>query len=170
MDERIVNILNILDNDDSLSQREISRRTNISLGTVNALISHCIKTGLIKVKRLNSRNIRYVLTCEGMKELTKKSITYIQKSYQAIVEIQRKVRELAEEKTGEGKTIILLGKEDEIYQLAVNALEEAKIDFQHRTGIEGLPQDDSSFLIYWDPEYCDIKDMKIESKNIFSRK
>jgi DNA-binding Lrp family transcriptional regulator len=32
MDERILNILHILEADDSLSQREISRRTNISLG------------------------------------------------------------------------------------------------------------------------------------------
>ena len=170
MDERIVNILNILQTDDSLSQREISRRANISLGTVNALISRCIRTGLVKVKKLNSRNIRYMLTPEGMKELTRKSMAYIKKSYQAILEVEQKVRELAEEKTGEGKNIILLGAEDEIYQIAANALRASNISFKHISVKEELPEDEDCFVIHWNPDYCEEDMEDVESRNIFSRR
>ena len=169
MDERIINILNILETDDSLSQREISRRANISLGTVNALISRCIRTGLVQVKRLNSRKIRYMLTCEGMKELTRKSMAYIKRSYQAILEVEQKVRELAEEKTGEGKNIILLGAEDEIYQIVARTLEAANIDFQHVTSNEELPREGNCFVIHWDPDFCEPEGQGIEIRNIFSR-
>ena len=170
MDERILSILHILEADDSLSQREISRKANISLGTVNALISQCIRTGLIKVKKLNSRKIRYILTCEGMKELTSRSINYIQKSYQAILEMEQKVRELAEEMAGEGKDIILLGAEDEIYQIAARTLQAANIGFQHVTSNEELPQAGNFFVIYWDPDYCYPEGQSIEARNIFSKK
>lgn len=169
MDERIINILNILETDDSLSQREISRRANISLGTVNALISQCIRTGLVKVKKLNSRNIRYMLTPEGMKELTRKSMAYIKRSYQAILEVEQKVRELAEEKTGEGKNIILLGAEDEIYQIAARTLQAANIGFQHVTSNEELPREGNCFVIHWDPDFCEPEGQGIEIRNIFSR-
>ena len=169
MDERILNILHILEADDSLSQREISRRANISLGTVNALISQCIRTGLIKVKKLNSRKIRYILTCEGMKELTSRSINYIQKSYQAILEMEQKVRELAEEMAGEGKDIILLGAEDEIYQIAARTLQAANIGFQHVRIKEELPREGNCFVIHWDPDFCEPEGQGIEIRNIFSR-
>ena len=170
MDERILNILHILEADDSLSQREISRRANISLGTVNALISRCIRTGLVQVKRLNSRKIRYMLTCEGMKELTKRSIAYIQKSYQAILEVEQKVRELAEEKVKEGKAIVLLGAKDEIYQIAVNALRASNISFKHISVKEELPEDEDCFVIHWNPDYCEEDMEDVESRNIFSRR
>ena len=170
MDERIVNILNILQTDDSLSQREISRRANISLGTVNALISRCIRTGLVKVKKLNSRNIRYMLTPEGMKELTRKSMAYIKKAYQAILEVEQKVRELAEEKVKEGKAIVLLGAKDEIYQIVAKALETSNINFQHIKKIEELQQNENCFVIYWNPDYCDEDLAEVESRNIFSKK
>lgn len=170
MDERIVNILNILDTDNSLSQRELSKKTNISLGTVNSLINHCVSKGLVKVKKLNPRNIQYILTYDGMKALTKRSISYIQKSYQAILEIQDRVREIAEEKIGQGKKIVLLAEEDEIYQLAVNTLKESKIGFQHIRELEELAEEkDKLFVIYWDPDYCP-EDIGVESINIFSKR
>ena len=170
MDERIINILNILETDDSLSQREIPGGQISPLGTVNALISRCIRTGLVKVKKLNSRNIRYMLTPEGMKELTRKSMAYIKRSYQAILEVEQKVRELAEEKTGEGKNIILLGAEDEIYQIAARTLQAANMSFQHVTSNEELPQEGNCFVIHWDPDYCEPEGQGIEIRNIFSRR
>ena len=74
MDERIINILNILDDDNTLSQRDIAKKINIGLGTVNALIKHCAKKGFLKVKKLNARNVQYLLTSDGMKEISKQTI------------------------------------------------------------------------------------------------
>lgn len=171
MDERIINILNILESDDTLTQREIAEKSNVGLGTVNSLIRHCTKKGLIKVKRLNSRNVKYLLTTDGMKEITKRSINYIQKSYQAIVEIQDRVRCIAEDKVGQGKKIVLLSKQDEIYQLAVKTLHENNFYFQHFEDMEQIPEKNKElFVIYWDPIYCNIEDIGVESMNLFSKK
>ena len=171
MDERVISILKILEDDHTISQREIAKKTNVGLGTANALIKHCTKKGLIKVKKLNARSAQYLLTADGMKEITKRSINYIQKSYQAIVEIQDRVRCIAAEKIGQGKKIVLLSKQDEIYQLAVNALNENNFGFQHYEDMEQMPEkNEELFVIYWNPNYCAIDDLGVESMNLFSKK
>ena len=88
-----------------------------------------------------------MLTPEGMKELTKRSIAYIQKSYQAILEVEQKAKELAEEKVKEGKAIVLLGAKDEIYQIVAKA-PASNINFQHKKN-EELQQNENCFVIYW---------------------
>ena len=106
-----------------------------------------------------------MLTPEGMKELTRKSMAYIKRSYQAILEVEQKVREMA----GEGKDIILLGAEDEIYQIAARTLQAAGISFQHVRIKEELPREGNCFVIHWDPDFCEPEGQGIEIRNIFSR-
>ena len=95
MDEKITDVITILDREDSPSQREIAKQTGFSVGLVNTLIKKCAKKGLVKIERLNSRNIKYILTPEGIKEKTQKTIDYIKRSYQAIQQLQNRVAELA---------------------------------------------------------------------------
>jgi DNA-binding MarR family transcriptional regulator len=107
MDEKITDVLTILDREDSPSQREIAKQTGFSVGLVNTLIKKCAKKGLVKIERLNSRNIKYILTPEGIKEKTQKTIDYIKRSYQAIQQLQNRVTELALKHSSEGKEIYL---------------------------------------------------------------
>lgn len=168
MEEKITDILNILDTKESPSQREIAKETGISLGLVNTLLKKCAKKGLIKIERLNSRNIKYILTPAGIKEKTKKTITYVKKSYQAIKEIEAEVLKLAARAEREDKKIYLYSDEqdDEILDLVSLVLKENDLEFKVFSKQEELAglKEENCLLLHWDP---DLKVKHLEPVNIF---
>jgi len=168
MEQKITDILNILNSKDSPSQREIAKEAGISLGLVNTLLKKCAKKGLIKIERLNSRNIKYILTPAGIKEKTKKTIRYVKKSYQAIKEIEAEVLKLAARAEKEDKDLYLYSdeKEDEILDLVSLVLRENNLEFEVFTAEEELAKinKEESLLLHWDP---DLKVEHLEPVNIF---
>ncbi len=170
MDQKMTDVLNILASGDNLSQRDIAKKTGISLGLVNLLIKKCAKKGLLKIERLNSRNIRYIVTPSGIKEMTKKTIDYVKKSYRAIQEIQGKVLEIGLKHKAQGKDIWLLKeKNDEVFELVSNTLKENDIDFNvvdNPVKIKSSNKGDRGTVLYhWDPD-LEFKDKEIEIFNI----
>ena len=64
-------LLKELSENNSQSQRELSRKLGLSLGSVNYVLSHLVDAGLIRAKRFkNSKNkiaYMYILTPAGIK-------------------------------------------------------------------------------------------------------
>ncbi|MFW6282156.1 MAG: winged helix-turn-helix transcriptional regulator [bacterium] len=170
MNEKITDILHILDKEDNPSQREIAKKTGISLGLVNTLIKKCAKQGLVQIDKLNSRNIKYVLTPAGIKKITKKTINYVERSYKAIQKIQREVKELASRHIQGEKEIHLLKKEDEIYNLVKKTLDDIGVSYNIIDCIEKtnkLNKIKNDIVIYhWDPE-LETENDGLELINIF---
>jgi DNA-binding MarR family transcriptional regulator len=69
-----------------ISQREISSKTGLSLGSVNLLIKKMIREGLIKMETIPTNRIVYMLTPAGFAEKATKTIKYIKKHYHLIQE------------------------------------------------------------------------------------
>ncbi|ADQ13535.1 winged helix-turn-helix transcriptional regulator [Halanaerobium hydrogeniformans] len=156
MEEKITDILIILDREDSPSQRKIADQTGFSLGLVNALIKKCAKKGLVKIKKLNSRNMKYILTPKGIKEKTKKTIDYVKKSYQAINQLQASIEELANKHSKEGKNIYILEeRKDEIRNIVQNILVELEVDYTVVDGVENIEETifdiKENVLYHWNP-------------------
>jgi len=95
-------IISELSSNNSSNQRGIAKKLGISLGLTNLIIKRLAKTGYIKVKQLNSRQINYVLTPKGFSEKAKKSYNYILRTIDTLTLIREKIQELviAEYKTG----------------------------------------------------------------------
>jgi rubrerythrin len=154
MNKKMSDVLKILDQEDNPSQREIAKK------------------GLLKIEKLNSRNIRYILTPEGIKEKTKKTIDYVKRSYRAIQQMQNQVQEIAEKHRKQGKEIWILKKEtDEVLELVVNTLREIKIDFKMIDSLENIEEEknkDNNIVVYhWDPD-LQVENKEIEVINIFA--
>ncbi len=117
-------ILTHLQDNEQTSQRNISQRTGLSLGAVNILIKKMVRKGLIKVEKLNSRTMRYILTPQGMKEKTRLTYQFIRSSYQQILNITNAVEELLAEEQSKNTTnrIVLYGPTDEVEEILVNTL------------------------------------------------
>ncbi len=164
MNEKITDVLNILDKEDNPSQREIAKKTGFSLGLVNILIKKCAKKGLLKIERLNSRNIKYILTPEGIKEKTKKTISYVQRSYRAIQKMQNRVDELAGKY--KSRTIYVLNSDnDEITELVESTLKRTGIDYRLVDSPEQV-ENNNAIVFHWDPE-LNPGDYEQEVVNIF---
>ena len=171
MSKKEKDLLMVLDNNENISQRKIAKKTGLSLGTVNTLIKKCVKKGLLKIEKLNSRNLRYILTPAGIKEKMKKTISYVKRSYKAIITLKNQVKELSKEKVDGGNEIIVMGEKDEIYELVVTSLEEMDYNYSSIKKIEDMETKKKTCIFYWDPE-MDVEgkddNEKIEFVNIMS--
>lgn len=116
--EKELEILTHIQDNENITQREIAEKTGLSLGAVNLLIKKMIKTGLIKIERLNARTLKYILTPEGMKEKTAKTYHYIVRTYETITRIQAVTKVILEKLKNKGiKKIYLYGIQDEVYNV-----------------------------------------------------
>lgn len=77
--EESFRLLSELHNSPNLTQRELSKSLNISLGKTNYLIQQLIKKGVVKMKSFSHNpgklgKVRYILTGEGLEQKVK--LTY----------------------------------------------------------------------------------------------
>lgn len=88
-------LIEAISQESSLTQRELSQNTGLSLGMTNILLKKLINKGYIKVKHLDWKRTQYLLTMKGMMEMSRKSYSYalhtlnqfrvIRKSMRAII-------------------------------------------------------------------------------------
>jgi len=93
MDKKDINILRLMgeiERDDSPSQRELSRRLDLSLGLVNTFLKRLVNKGYFKVKTMPRKRIKYFLTAEGLARKSKLTVEYLQYS----VNFYREVKNL----------------------------------------------------------------------------
>ena len=74
LDIRELEILERLENNGHLTQRDLSKEVGIALGLVNHLLKKMVNKGWIKIKNIDAKKIRYLITPEGAKE--KSSLLY----------------------------------------------------------------------------------------------
>jgi DNA-binding MarR family transcriptional regulator len=101
------------DTPQAISQREIARRSGLSLGLINAILKKLVRTGLVKTSSLNRRSIQYILTPQGFYEKAQKSYHYIMDTVRRYREIRGRLVVLLEKLVSEGVTeFYLLGDGD----------------------------------------------------------
>ncbi len=74
LDIRELEILERLENNGHLTQRDLSKEVGIALGLVNHLLKKMVNKGWIKIKNIDAKKIRYLITPEGARE--KSSLLY----------------------------------------------------------------------------------------------
>ncbi|MGR3174974.1 MAG: winged helix-turn-helix transcriptional regulator [Candidatus Scalindua sp.] len=74
LDIRELEIFEKLENNGHLTQRDLSKEVGIALGLVNHLLKKMVKKGWIKIKNIDAKKIRYLITPEGARE--KSSLLY----------------------------------------------------------------------------------------------
>ena len=116
MDKEYI-LLNIIESEKDITQRELSQRTGVSLGSINLLINKMVKEGLIKIKRLPVRRIAYIVTPKGIHEKSIKTLHYIKQNYSFIQQIKEKIKIIIYNEQRLGKNICALIGDDEIGQL-----------------------------------------------------
>ena len=83
MDKQDIHILRLMgeiEHDGSYSQRELSRRLNLSLGLVNTFLKRLVNKGYFKVKTMPKNRVKYFLTPEGIARKSRLTVEYLQYS------------------------------------------------------------------------------------------
>lgn len=111
-------LLEAIDNEECLSQRELSKKLNISLGLVNTIIKRLLEQGYFTVDTLPKSKVRYVLTPKGLSEKANLAIRYI--SYLAGIyqEIKTRIQARLDKLYEDGIRKIALYGADAISEIA----------------------------------------------------
>ena len=94
----LVKLLKQLSKDNKLSQRELSRKLGLSLGSVNYVLSNLVDAGYIRAKRFkNSKNkiaYMYILTPAGIKSKMQLSRDFLKRKLDEYEMLRMEMEEL----------------------------------------------------------------------------
>jgi DNA-binding MarR family transcriptional regulator len=128
-DLRTLRILEEIDNNQSPSQRELSRKLNVSLGLVNLFVKRLASKGYLKITTIPKNRVQYILTPKGMAEKTQLTAQYIHHSFKFYRDTRAKIRNLLNTLSRQQvKTIVFMGV-TELAEIAYVLLKETQIEF-----------------------------------------
>ena len=78
-----------IDQNGDHSQRELSRRLNISLGLVNTFLKRLVSKGYFKVKTMPRNRVKYFLTPEGLARKSRLTVEYLRFSMNFYKDIKK---------------------------------------------------------------------------------
>jgi len=146
-------ILKNVESEDTITQRELAKRTGLSLGAVNVLIKRLINKGLLKIEHINPRTIRYILTPKGLMEKARLTYQYIVLSYNHISSIESKIEQIVKNKRDSAE-IFLYGEKDELYDIIISKLRSLNEPYKLINDIDKAVTDNGEhIIIVWSPEF-----------------
>ena len=127
-DIRTLRILEEIESHQSVSQRDLARTLNLSLGLVNSFVKRMARKGYFKITTIPKNRARYVLTPKGAAEKTRLTYEFIQYSFQfyktARGKMQVLLEALSEEKV---RRVVFYGASD-LAEIAYISLQETPIE------------------------------------------
>ena len=126
-DIRTLKILEEIDNDHTPSQRDLSRKLNISLGLVNSFIKRLAQKGYFKITNIPKNRVKYILTPKGAAEKTRLTYQYIQYSFVFYRNAREKLRKLFKDLKLQGVSGVVFYGASDLAEIAYISLQETNI-------------------------------------------
>jgi DNA-binding Lrp family transcriptional regulator len=112
---RDLRLLEELERNPIVSQRELSHKFGIALGVTNACLRRMARKGLIRIRDLNPRKIGYYLTPKGFVEKTRLTIHLISFRVQHYSELKKVIANRLLEMQRDGRQrVVFYGVSDEM--------------------------------------------------------
>ncbi len=127
------------------TQRELSEKTNLSLGAVNIIIRRLIRRGAIKTGGLTPKKVEYMVTPKGFSEKAKKTYNYMLKTVDLVKKVKEEIARIVLEEYNRGqRKFIVLGNDDlaDIIELALKGF-----DYERVFGVGEIKNKDSLVLV-----------------------
>jgi len=95
-------ILEQIEQNPDANQAALASQLDVAVGTINWHLKRLIDKGFIKVKRLNRKKLRYIITPEGIAMRARMTIDFIQNQFQLFRLVRQRVIEAVEQVKAEG--------------------------------------------------------------------
>ena len=131
LDSRELEILERLENNGHLTQRDLSKEVGIALGLVNHLLKKMVTKGWIKIKNIDSKKIRYLITPEGARE--KSSLLYkrVESTIHFYLEAKRVIKDKVVHLKNEGIENVSIYGINHISEVLFIVLKELGLELTH---------------------------------------
>jgi DNA-binding MarR family transcriptional regulator len=124
-------ILEKIENNGHLTQRDLSKEVGIALGLINHLLKKMVKKGWIKIKNVEARRIKYLITPEGARE--KSSLLYkrVENTIHFYLEAKRVIKEKVMHLKNEGVESVSIYGINHIAEVLFIVLKELKLELAY---------------------------------------
>lgn len=137
----------ILSSPRRVRQRDLARIIGLSLGMTNAILKRLVKKGLLRVKKVNNRNIQYIVSPQGMEKIAHRSYRYFRRTIKNVVYYKEAIEELLSQVSARGyREIVLVGRSDLDF-IIEHLCAKYGLDFR-RAAAEVLAPAEGRFLIF----------------------
>jgi DNA-binding MarR family transcriptional regulator len=111
---RDLNLLEEIERDPNTSQVNLATRLGVAVGTVNWHLKRLIAKGYVKVKRMERRKLRYIITPEGIALRARLTMAYIENSMALYREVREQSRQALEKVSDEGFAKVYVDGEGDV--------------------------------------------------------
>ncbi len=80
-DQIVLGVLDAIERNSAVTQRNVSRALGIALGLANAYLQRCVRKGWVKVSEVPTRRYAYFLTAQGFAEKSRLTASYLAHSF-----------------------------------------------------------------------------------------
>ena len=103
----------IYTNREKVRQRDLAVLVGLALGMTNAILKRLAQKGFISIRKINNRNIRYVVSAKGVDAIMQRSYRFFKRTIKNVVYYREAIEQLVLHIKKEGyDTVILIGKSD----------------------------------------------------------
>jgi len=159
-----LSILTCIEQNFHATQREISERVGISLGTVNILLKQMVRKGFVKIERMRPNAIKYFLTPAGFANKVERTHNYVVRTFREILSLRERITAAADRiaETYHVQRLVFFGDHDEFSAMIRDLIKVEAFGYQVRmyTTVSALLQDIESNkenpVVVWDDEKAEI--------------
>ena len=133
----------------TIRQRDLARIIGLSLGMTNSILKRLTNKGLLKIKKINNRNIQYVVSPAGMEAIALRSYRYFKRTLKNVVAYKEAMDELVQEIKKKGnRRLVLVGKSDLDF-IVEHFCDKYRIEYRNvRNASADPPAEEVDFFLY----------------------
>lgn len=95
--QRDLTLLNSIEQNPDISQATLADTLGVAVGTINWHLKRMVAKGYVKVKRMQRKKLRYLLTAEGIALRANLTVKYIENSFSLYNLIRQRTRKVLDE-------------------------------------------------------------------------
>lgn len=112
-DREVLVLENILQRESRVHQRDLAEILGVSLGMTNAILKRLVNKGWLTIKKLNNRNVHYIVSADGIEEIAKRSYRYFKRTIRNVVHYKGIIEDFIRKIRNRGYLgVVIIGKSD----------------------------------------------------------
>jgi DNA-binding MarR family transcriptional regulator len=131
-----------------LRQRDLARVAGTSLGMTNVILKRLARKGWITIRKLNSRNIQYAVTLDGMNEIIRRSYAYFKRTIKNVFFYKERIDQAIGEAKRTGIAAALLVGQSDLDFIVEHSCHSHGLKFLQAPEETGAPADDATLRVY----------------------
>ena len=132
-----LDVLSQIHHNQAVKQRDIAHAIGLSLGMTNSILKRLAAKGFIAMRKVNARNIHYLVTPDGIELIARRSYRYLRRTVGHVVRYKERMLEIlqtvaAPPPDGRGITGVVLLGESDLEFLVEWCAEKTGLSFRHQ--------------------------------------